>query len=378
MSVCDNMSPILQNYHLSLKGRAANVVLGLVLVLAPITLVGGGVPDSLRNPPEMIETLPDTFVTVVDSLIAHPDTLIEFSDTLAVEVDTMKSEPAEADIEPEPVAPRHDAAAVAYHAVDGGGVEARPCPPGTIYDVPFGVGERFRYYMEFSFVKAGLSEMSLLGIEMVEGRPAYHVKSRVRSTRGIDFIYKVRDYVEAWFDVGGLYSHRYERDINEGTYHSRKYFDYDHDTGWVAISNENGPKGITPFMPYSHNIISALYWVRAQELVENTEMIIPIHDLDVQYPLTIKVYEKETIKVPAGEFHCIKVEPVIESAGLFKKAGRLFVWLTDDERRIPVRMSTEIAFGTIDGNLVEYRLGEPYHPDMVLPIRAPEDDSWEW
>ncbi len=354
------------------------VAFGLVYTLVPTVMFAGGVPDSLRNPPEVIGTLQDTFVTAIDSLIALPDTLVQIQDTLAVEVDTVQSEPDESVIVPELLTQEHDAAAVAYHTIEGAGVEVRPCPPGTIYDVPFGVGERFRYYMEFSFVKAGLSEMSLLGIEMVEGRPAYHVKSRVRSTWGIDLIYKVRDYVEAWFDVGGLYSHRYERDINEGTYHSRKYFDYDHDSGWVAVSNENGPKGITSFMPYSHNIISALYWVRAQELVENTDLIIPIHDLDVQYPLTIKVYEKETIKVPAGEFHCIKVEPVIESAGLFKKAGRLFVWITDDERRIPVRMSTEITVGTIDGNLVEYRLGEPYNPDMVLPLKAPEDNSWEW
>jgi Protein of unknown function (DUF3108) len=365
-----------RNYHIFKHSMRTSVASAITLILVLSIAFAGGVPDSLRNPPDSIPVDQDTLTALLDSVITEHDTLSVLPDSTELEPDSLVESPIPE--EPEPVIPAHDINAVGYHAAEGGGVEARPCPPETVYDVPFGVGEQLRYYMEFSFVKAGMSEMSVTSMEMIEGRPVYHFKSRVKSTRGIDFIYKVRDYVEAWFDVGGLYSLRYERDINEGTYHSKKYYDYDHDTGWVAISNENGPKGITAFLPYSHNIISALFWVRAQDLVENTELVIPVHDMDVQYPLTIKVYEKETIKVPAGEFHCIKVEPVIESEGLFKKAGRVIVWITDDERRIPVRMSTKIPVGTIDGNLVEYRLGTPYQPGMELPEPAPEAEDWDW
>lgn len=266
---------------------------------------------------------------------------------------------------------------IRYRATGDGGVVAEACPDGSVYDVPFGVGERLRYYMEFSFVKAGLSEMVVTGIDSVNGRPAYRFRSRVRSTRTIDLIYKVRDVVEAWFDVGGLYSQRYERRIREGSYHSEKFFDYDHRTGWVSISNENGPKGITPFKPYSHNIISALYWVRSQELEPDSELIIPVHDMDTHYPLTVRVYGRERVTVPAGTFNCVKVEPVIESEGLFKKAGRLLVWITDDERRLPVKMNSKISVGTIKGNLVEYQPGVPYTPGVQSP-RRPDDNSWDW
>ncbi|GBE29285.1 MAG TPA: DUF3108 domain-containing protein [Bacteroidetes bacterium] len=364
---------------LQFKGR---ICICWVAILVPVLLIlsgvatGGGVPDSLRNPPDSMSVLPPDTVEIDIEALLHETG--KTRDTPSVLHDDSQSETDSTDSDEEAEATHHDDAAVAYHSADGNGVEARPCPNGTVYDVPFGVGERLRYYMEFSFVKAGLSEMSIKGVEMVEGRPVYHINSRVKSTKGIDLIYKVRDTVDSWFDVGGLYSQRYERDINEGRYHSQKFFDYDHDTGWVAISNENGPKGITPFLPYSHNIISALYWVRAQELVENTEMVVPVHDLDVQYPLTIKVYGKETIEVPAGTFDCIKVEPVIKSEGLFKKAGRVFVWLTDDYRRLPIRMSTKISVGTIDGDLVEFRLGTPYFPGVEAPPHTRDDEEWDW
>ncbi|MDP8207548.1 MAG: DUF3108 domain-containing protein [Candidatus Electryonea clarkiae] len=244
-------------------------------------------------------------------------------------------------------------------------------------DFPFGVGERLRFHMDFSLVRAGYSEMSIIGIDSTCSEPAWHFRSRVKSTKGVDLVYKVRDVVESWFDLEKLYSHRYERRIREGTYKSRKFFDYDHQSGWVSISNENGPKGLTPFEPFSHNIISALYWVRCQPLEEGKDLHVPLHDLNKQYPITIKVYGLENIKVPAGEFKCWKVEPVLESEGMFRKSGRLWVWLSDDENRIPVLMKSEIPVGSIMGRLVEYRLGKPYTPGIAAPEDS-SDDKWDW
>ena len=246
-----------------------------------------------------------------------------------------------------------------------------------VKEPPFGVGERLRYSMEFSVMRAGRSEMSIVGVDSSFGRPAFHFRSRVKSTRTVDLIYKVRDVIEAWFDVSGLYSWRYDRYVREGGYRSRKFFDYNHRTGWASVSNENGPKGVVRFTPFSHNIISALYWVRCQPLEAGVDLRVPLHDQSVQYPLTVKVYGIEEVKVPAGTFRCWKVEPVIESEGLFKMAGRLLVWLTDDDLRIPVMMASKIPVGSIVGRLVEYRPGAPYHPGDPLPEEV-IDDSWDW
>lgn len=242
--------------------------------------------------------------------------------------------------------------------------------------LPFGVGERLRYHLDFSFVQAGLSEMAIVAIDTTTGRPSFHFRSRARSTRTIDLLFKVRDTVESWFDTKALYSHRYERRIREGGYKSLKFFDYDHRTGWASISNENGPKGVTPFEPFSHNIISALYWVRTQPLEEGVDLHLPLHDLEVQYPLTVKVYGREKVSVPAGEWECWKVEPVIESEGLFQMTGRLVVWLSDDSLRLPVKMSSTISVGSIQGVLVDYRLGKDYQPGEAPDLRGETD--WDW
>ncbi len=242
--------------------------------------------------------------------------------------------------------------------------------------LPFGVGERLRYHLDFSFVQAGISEMAIVAIDTSTRCPSFHFRSRARSTPTVDLLFKVRDQVDSWFDTERLYSDRYERRIHEGGYKSLKFYDYNNETGWVSISNENGPKGATPFEPFSHNIISALYWVRMQPLQAGVDLHLPLHDMNKQYPLTVKVYGKEKVKVPAGEWTCWKVEPVIESEGLFQMTGRMIVWLTDDQLRLPVKMKSTISVGSIEGDLVEYRLGREYAAGNA-PDYSKETD-WNW
>ena len=72
------------------------------------------------------------------------------------------------------------------------------------------------------------------------------------------------------------------------------------------------------------------------------------------YPLDVIYKGKETVEVEAGTFDCIMVEPVIVEGGLFKTEGRIIIWLTDDELKIPVKVKTKILIGSIDAELAEY------------------------
>ena len=63
------------------------------------------------------------------------------------------------------------------------------------------------------------------------------------------------------------------------------------------------------------------------------------------------VHGREKVESVLGEVPCIKVEPVLDGDGIFNSKGRIFIWLTDDERRIPVLMECEIALGSIKAKL---------------------------
>jgi hypothetical protein len=72
----------------------------------------------------------------------------------------------------------------------------------------------------------------------------------------------------------------------------------------------------------------------------------------------VKVQGRERVKVPAGTFDCLVVEPMLKAGGLFKHEGRIWVWLTDDTTKLPVLMKTKVIIGTVDAKLKTYRLGK--------------------
>ena len=66
------------------------------------------------------------------------------------------------------------------------------------------------------------------------------------------------------------------------------------------------------------------------------------------YKRQVKVLRREQVTVPAGTFHCIVVEPALKFEGLFQQKGKITLWLTDDVRRVPVLIKSQIVIGTID------------------------------
>ena len=84
---------------------------------------------------------------------------------------------------------------------------------------------------------------------------------------------------------------------------------------------------------------------------------------DSSYILAVKFLGFERVKVEAGTFDCIVVEPLMKEGGLFKSEGRVIIWLTNDEKKIPIKVSTKVVIGSIDAELREYS-------GISTPIRA--------
>ena len=82
--------------------------------------------------------------------------------------------------------------------------------------VPYAVGEELTYRATFGGLHAGTARMRVDGIEIVRGRPAYHVVFSVDG--GIPF-FRVHDRYESWIDVETLASLRHRQQISEGHYH---------------------------------------------------------------------------------------------------------------------------------------------------------------
>jgi len=72
----------------------------------------------------------------------------------------------------------------------------------------------------------------------------------------------------------------------------------------------------------------------------------------------MNVLARERIKTPVGEFDTIKVKTYPKYEGVFMHKGEIFIWLTDDSRRVPVLMKSTITIGSIVATLTEMKLGD--------------------
>jgi hypothetical protein len=85
---------------------------------------------------------------------------------------------------------------------------------------------------------------------------------------------------------------------------------------------------------------------------------VKIHVSDGKAATDVPVYirSRERITTPAGEFDTIKVEPVLKNLrGIFKreKNAKVYLWVTNDQQRLPVMLKSKITLGYFTAELKE-------------------------
>jgi len=224
--------------------------------------------------------------------------------------------------------------------------------------VPFGVGERLDFKVKFGPLKVGQAYMQVAGLDTVAGHPAYHLQSLIK---GSTPFYKLEDLQESWLDVYLLSSRRYVQDTQQGSY--ERYWDYRFDLENRTYQRNDGESDSIPDRPLDD--ASFVYFVRSMPLeVGETYQWDNYFRWD-RNPVIIKVLRREDIKVPAGKFSTIVVRPIIKAKGIFGEGGEAEIFLTDDERRLPVKIVTKLKVGSVVLELTEYEPGTRLTAEML-------------
>lgn len=230
-----------------------------------------------------------------------------------------------------------------------------PVGETSIYDVRVALGR----------VRAprpvGEASLAVEGRESVDGTVAYRLALEMRG--GIPLVYRMDDRKVSWVATGPLRTLRYEEHLRQGDYRrdrkcrmrpeEGRYSCYREDEGgrWRPIEDEQD----VPMPEAALDEVSFLYLVRGLPLeVGRTYRFDRLYERDGN-PVVLEVLRRETVRVPAGRFETIVVRPIIETGGMFGDEGRAEVYLTDDDRRLIVKIASTMEVGRIDMLLKEYR-----------------------
>jgi hypothetical protein len=224
--------------------------------------------------------------------------------------------------------------------------------------VPWKIGEYFQFSIDWNGLNGGSSLMQVQNLHTMDGHRVYRIVTKTESNSFVSRFYKVRDRAESYIDAEKLVSRRFVKHLREGSY--RKDLDVRFDQNAHKAVYAGGPTLDVPAQV--HDVLSAFYYVRTRPLTIGSTFSIPTHDNQKSYEMEVRVHRKERIEVPAGKFDCVMVEPVLKSEGVFQSKGSIFVWLSDDERRIPVLVKSKVPIGSISVSLTDMRLSFERRP----------------
>ncbi len=103
----------------------------------------------------------------------------------------------------------------------------------------------------------------------------------------------------------------------------------------------------------AYDPLSAFHEVRHRDLAVGESQFLTVFDNKKLWNVEVKVLRKERITLPSGEFVTIVIRPVLQSEGIFLKKGEFHIWLTDDDRKIPVMIKSKVTIGHFTAILVE-------------------------
>ena len=218
---------------------------------------------------------------------------------------------------------------------------ARAPSHGGLQRTPFGVGERLEYGVSFGPLHVGSAEMSVIGVDTLDGQPAWHA---VLAISGGIPLFHVRDSSSSWFSPGSFTSHRFVQRLREGRYHADRDFRMDPSHGvYMQDAKVDSLPSDDPM-----DDISMLYYVRTLPLADGDRYELRRYFQATGNPIVIRVLRREHVTVPAGSFDAVVVEPSIATPGIFAQGGHAEVWLSADSARLLLQLKAHVRFGSLN------------------------------
>jgi hypothetical protein len=226
----------------------------------------------------------------------------------------------------------------------------------------FGLGERLEYEISYGFLTAGVVVFEIApNFAVMNGRNCYEITATLVSASSFEWVYKIQDKYKCYLDAEGLFPWRFEQSIKEGDYSKEFTAIFDNANNIVrtttSVKGEKKPDGEFTVTPYSLDIISAFYarTMNVQNMNNGETITLNSFYDNKNYDLKVKILDKESVEVPAGEFRSVIVQPMAEEGALIKKAENIAVWISQDERKIPVKVKLDIIIGSVNAELTSYK-----------------------
>ncbi|RZL17096.1 MAG: DUF3108 domain-containing protein [Pedobacter sp.] len=210
----------------------------------------------------------------------------------------------------------------------------------------FQEGEVLQYKLKYGFITAAEATVKVLPSDLkFDNKSTYRLSVDVQSSGTFDVFYKIRDHYDSYIDKTELTPYFYQENVREGSYRRQDKARFHQDSKKV-VSNRGT---FTTPTTQTFDLFSSYYFARSLDLSKikvGDKFTINYFLGDEISKLEIEYVGKEVVKSKLGKIRCLKFSPSINPGRVFRKDSRLYLWITDDGNRVPVKASVEIVVGS--------------------------------
>jgi hypothetical protein len=228
--------------------------------------------------------------------------------------------------------------------------QLQPQASAVIPAGPLPSSETLDYNVEWRLITAGKMRIKFAA----NGASGFDANVRLESAGLVSKFFKVEDDYSSDLDRG-LCAHSSLFKTHEGSRQRETRIAFDQERKKASYLERDSVKDTVlasreiDIPPCVCDIAGALYRMRTLNLDLGQSGKVAISDGKKSALARVDALRTETIKTPAGVYKTIRYEAYLFNDVIYHRPGRVFIWLTDDPRRLPVQIQVrlQLTIGTI-------------------------------
>jgi len=229
-------------------------------------------------------------------------------------------------------------------------------------------GERIEYRVHYGLINAAEGIMQIdENVHWMNKRPCFKVDIYGRSTGFFDMVLRVKDNWGSYIDTSAILPQRFYRYIEEGKYRKKEIIDFHHDKEQAIVhrldkhSGKLQKKDAFDIPENVQDLVSGYYYLRTFDFdTINKGEIFEIEGFfdDTTYQMKVQFLGRENLKTKVGNFDALVISPIMPKNSLFKGRDPIKAWLSDDKRKIPLKIKAELFIGALEIDIKDYHPGK--------------------
>lgn len=191
-----------------------------------------------------------------------------------------------------------------------------------------------------------------------ESGPILAVEARARTLPRIDTLWKLRSQLEATLAADPIVPSRFLLRDRGRRHTTETVLAFDHQAGEIDIRRERS--GRPPRMRHEpiegqYDPVSAVFLLRSLPLEQDAVHSVEIQTRRERHRLDLRVIGRERVTVKAGTFDAVVLAPTlreVEGGATVRWLRRARLWVTDDDRRVILKLTSDVFIGEVRTELV--------------------------